>query len=100
MLRRLLLEGRWRRQPPPVIDDVTPETLALGDDRQRIVRGALAVLSQRQRQMLELVFYHDHSVRQAAEVLGLRLGTARVHYQRGKQRLALHFEKELTGARP
>ncbi len=98
-LRRLLLEGRWRRQPTTTIDEATPEALALQGDRAGFVRRALATLSPRQRQMLELVFYHDHSVRQAADVLGLRVGTARVHYQRGKQMLARHFEKEAKRAR-
>lgn len=98
-LRRLLLEGRWRRQPPPTVDEATPEALALASDRDSFVRRALQALSPRQRRMLELVFYHDHSVRQAAEVLGLRLGTARVHYQRGKQMLARRFEEEANRAR-
>lgn len=98
-LRRLLLEGRWRRQPPPAVDEATPETRLLAVDRDGFVRRALMMLSPRQRQVLELVFYHDHSVRQAAEVLGLRVGTARVHYQRGKQRLVRYFEEEASRAR-
>jgi RNA polymerase sigma-70 factor (ECF subfamily) len=100
VLRRLLLEGRWRREPPTVADDSTPETEMLQGDRVAWVRRTLAVLSPRQRQMLELVFYHDHTVREAAEVLGLRIGTARVHYQRGKKMLARRFEEEACGASP
>ena len=51
-------------------------------------------LSRRQRQVLELVFYHDLSVRQAAGVLGVGLGTARVHYERGKKALSEALREE------
>lgn len=68
----------------PIAD---PEMETRWSQRSARIRRALGALSERQRQMLELVFYHDLTVRDAAEVLGLRLGTARTHYQRGKTRL-------------
>ena len=37
--------------------------------------------------MLDLVFFHGLSIEDAAGVMGVALGTARVHYQRGKRRL-------------
>lgn len=48
---------------------------------------AIARLSERQRQMMHLVFYQDLSVQEAADVLGVPVGTARTHYERGKARL-------------
>ena len=48
---------------------------------------AIGSLSERQRQMMHLVFYQDLSVQEAADVLGVPVGTARTHYQRGKARL-------------
>ncbi len=48
---------------------------------------ALARLSPRQREILHLVFYQELSVQEAADVLGMPVGTARTHYERGKLRL-------------
>jgi len=56
---------------------------------------ALNTLSQRQREVLQLVFYHEMTVEAAAATLGIGIGSARTHYARGKQKLAA----ELGGAR-
>jgi RNA polymerase sigma-70 factor, ECF subfamily len=51
------------------------------------VRKALEQLAARQREVLDLVFFHGLTIEEAAHVMGVALGTARVHYQRGKRRL-------------
>jgi RNA polymerase sigma-70 factor (ECF subfamily) len=75
----------------------SPESCACATERARILRRALARLSRRQREVLQLVFYHGLSVEQAAEVLSLSCGTARLHYERGKRRLRLLIPREMRG---
>lgn len=52
------------------------------------LRAFLSRLSPRQQAVLRLVFYHGLTVEEAAGVLGISVGSARTHYERGKARLA------------
>jgi RNA polymerase sigma-70 factor (ECF subfamily) len=55
---------------------------------------ALSRLSERQRQIMQLVFYHDLSLNESAEVLRLSPGSVRKYYDRAKKTLAEWFEKK------
>lgn len=82
-VRKGLLD-HWRGPEstrPPVPD---PQVTATASESSEQIRKALAELSHRQRQVLDLVFYQDQTVNEAAEILGMTVGTARVHYARGK----------------
>jgi RNA polymerase sigma-70 factor, ECF subfamily len=54
---------------------------------------ALGQLSERQRQIMQLVFYHDLSINESAEVLSLSQGAVRKYYDRAKKVLADWFRK-------
>jgi len=78
---RNLFLGEWasRQQKLPP---------ATGPEERLTLLAALARLARRQREVLNLVFYMGLSVDEAAETLAISVGSARVHYDRGKRRLA------------
>lgn len=94
--------SRWRRArqslqaiaqlvslaPPeePVVEVDAHRDYQRAQDSERIM-AAWRMLPARQREVLDLVFYRDMAIAEAADVLGVALGTARMHYERGKAAL-------------
>ncbi len=52
-------------------------------DYEAIIR----LLPRMQQEVILMVFYHQMTIGQSAEVLKISLGTARTHYERGKKKL-------------
>ncbi len=87
-----LARGRYRRQATrlrlvgkaaPATEVVEPEEPADNDAVWQAVRE----LPQRQRDIVELVFCRDMTVDEASRVMGVSVGTGRVHYDRAKKAL-------------
>jgi RNA polymerase sigma factor (sigma-70 family) len=68
-------------------------TIEESDRRARLIR-ALNGLSRRQREVLQLVFYHETTIEEAAEIMRVSIGSARTHYERGKKALARKIGSE------
>ena len=69
-----------------------PDAGVLRSEESRGLLAALETLPARQREVLHLVFYQDMTIAEAAEVLGVGVGTARTHYERGKAALRGRLE--------
>jgi len=83
LFRRLRLSQMLSRIPKAL-----PENPAGGRDGVEMrLKEALAKLPARQREVLQLVFYHDLSIVEAAQVMGVGIGSARTHYERGKKQM-------------
>ncbi len=55
---------------------------------QQLIWKAVESLPQRQRDITELVFCRDMTIEEASQVMGITVGTGRVHYDRAKKSLA------------
>lgn len=72
-------------------DPVIPSEHAASRERSDQFRALLNRLPERQRQVLHLIYYQQLSVSQAAEAMGISLGSARQHFDRAKKRLAQYW---------
>jgi RNA polymerase sigma factor (sigma-70 family) len=85
--RSLLAIARIASFAPPGEPFAESDSRAEYGRSQERILSALRSLPNRQRQLLDLVFYRDLPIAEAALVLGIKIGTARVHYERGKAAL-------------
>ncbi len=84
--------ARWGRSSaasgPPSAEAEEPT------DRLRRLDDALARLSRRQREVIELRLQHEMTIEEVSEALQISIGSARVHYARAKERLRRLLDEE------
>ncbi|MCG8433792.1 MAG: RNA polymerase sigma factor [Gammaproteobacteria bacterium] len=61
-------------------------------EQTKTVLNAIVKLPARQRELVGLVFFRDLSIAEAAQVIGVSIGSARTHYERAKKSLAQYLE--------
>jgi RNA polymerase sigma-70 factor (ECF subfamily) len=105
-LEELRRERGWRARLARLVRTVFPSGAETGDprphpalqleldDESARLRGLLAKLPARQAEVLHLVFYENLTIKEAARVMRVGLGSERTHYERGKRRLRKLLEQE------
>ena len=92
-------EARRRRETKtsmePTIAPDLAETAMLSHASQQ-VRHAVSRLPDVQREALELAYFHGHTYRQVADLLGIPEGTAKSRLRLGLQRIAVLLHPELN----
>jgi RNA polymerase sigma factor (sigma-70 family) len=79
--------GRADRSSGYADEAPLPDAEVEARERAERLTKALTQLPRRQQEILDLVFYHEMTIEEAGVVIGVSLGTARTHYERGKKNL-------------
>ena len=91
--RRIASRLRLIQQAAPVDGADVVHPVEPGD--QQDVWKAVQTLPQRQRDIVELVFCRDMTIEEASRVMGVSIGTGRVHYDRAKKALKERLGNDL-----
>ncbi len=71
----------------PASSSSAPDKSAIRKEASSSLAQTLPKLAARQREVLHLVFYEELTIAEAAVIMGVSIGSARQHYDRGKKKL-------------
>jgi len=95
--RRIKLSRRLKKIQDLILAPSNPETDSesryIANEFRSQVLDLLGRLSEKQRLVLHLVFYQGLTLQEAAEVMGISVGSVRTHYERGKTKLREEMKK-------
>ena len=68
-----------------------PDALLQKKDRNAVLRECLGALSAEHREIVDLVYYHEKSVQEVAEIVGIPEGTVKTRMFHARKKLAEHL---------
>lgn len=80
---------------PTRVEEDALARIARSEESRRII-AAMNSLPSRQREVLHLVFYEGLTIAEAGVTMGISIGSARTHYDRGKKRMKTLLQDEAT----
>lgn len=72
-----------------------PEADMIQGESHMILRQALTMLSDKQNQVLHLIYFDELTVKEAAELMQISVSTARTHLERAKKHLKTYMTTNL-----
>jgi RNA polymerase sigma-70 factor, ECF subfamily len=92
-ITRLKAFSMMRRRTEEELDDYTaaaidPEVALERKDRSAIVRRCLTELSAEHREMIDLVYYHQKSTQEVADIVGIPVNTVKTRVYYARKRLS------------
>ena len=87
-LRRRITETRWPEKETVADQSFTPEQAVLEIDRSAQLRACLTQLSPDHREIIDLVYYHDKTIEEVAEIVGVPRNTVKTRMFYARRRLA------------
>lgn len=101
--RVLATHRRGRGRQRALADRLRGELAVSGDDRDELssrVRDAVRDLAERDRELVGLIHWEGFALTEAASILGIRAGAARMRYARARARLARALGVESRAGQP
>jgi RNA polymerase sigma-70 factor (ECF subfamily) len=91
-----------RRRPGSMLDEHVdaanaaddPEAALQSKHRGEVLRKCLTRLSREHREIIDLVYYHEKSVQEVAEIIGIPRNTVKTRMFYARQRLSEHLQGE------
>ncbi|MDK9698213.1 MAG: sigma-70 family RNA polymerase sigma factor [Siculibacillus sp.] len=80
------LDEEWAAGIPDAAD--TPEVISQKADKGAVIRLCMERLSAEHREVLDLVYYHEASVEEVAEIVGIPEGTVKTRLFHARKKLA------------
>lgn len=88
-LRKRTEEGLGDEQADALVDEAdTPEMLAQKTSKGDAIKLCIAKLSQEHREIIDLVYYHEKSVREVGEIVGIPVATVKTRMFYARKHLA------------